>query len=68
MTKIELEKNSVMASFPWCHRYVIEKRHQTNFTRYFNFGPLPIKIYGHAIVPSCFHTHWFNLKFYKEFW
>jgi len=42
--EIELKK-SVMASFQWrYHYYVIEKRHQTNVTRFFHFGPLPIKI------------------------
>jgi len=26
--------------------------HQTNVTRFFYFGPLPIKIFGYAIVPA----------------
>jgi len=28
--------------------YVTEKLHQTNVTRFFHFGPLPIKISGYA--------------------
>jgi len=38
-----------MTSFQWRHRYyVIEKRHQTNVTKFFHLGFLPIKISGHA--------------------
>jgi len=40
-----------MTSFQWHHRYyVTETRHETNVTRYFHFGPFPIKISGYANV------------------
>jgi len=47
-----------MSSFQLRHRYyVTEKRRQTNVTRFFNFGPLLIKIFGydsgHSCVKSC---------------
>jgi len=48
MTKWKFKK-AVITSFQWHHRYyVTEKRHQTNVTRFFYFGPLPIKISGYA--------------------
>jgi len=37
-----------MTSFQWRHRYyVTEKYHQTNVTKIFYFGPLPIKTSGY---------------------
>jgi len=49
-TKIEL-KNSVMPLFQWCRCYYITYiRHQSNVTRFFHFGHLPIKISGYASV------------------
>jgi len=48
--EIELTKSAI-TSFQWRHRYyVTEKRHQTYVTKFFHFGPLPIKIFGYAIV------------------
>jgi len=32
--------------------YVTEKRHQTTVTRFFHFGPLPVKTSGYASVPG----------------
>jgi len=50
MTKSNFKK-SVITSFQGRHRYyVTEKRHQTNVTTFFHFGPLPIKISGYASV------------------
>jgi len=44
-----LEVAWFVQSFQWRHRiYVTEKRHQTKVTRFFNFGPLPIKISGYV--------------------
>jgi len=58
MTKSNLKK-SVMTSFQWRHRnYVTEIRHQNKDIRFFNFGPLPIKISGYASGHYC----WINLS------
>jgi len=48
--KIEHKKiNYDAISVTHCY-YVIEKHHQTKVTRFFHFGPLPIKITGYANV------------------
>jgi len=42
-------KKSAKSSFQLRHRYyVTEKRHQNSVTKFFDFGPPPIKISGHA--------------------
>jgi len=46
--EIELQ-NKVMTLFQWRHHYyVTEKLHQNNVTKFFQIGPLPIKISGYA--------------------
>jgi len=50
MTKSNFKK-SVMSSFQWRDRYCdTKKRHKTNIKRFFNFGPLLIKVSDYASV------------------
>jgi len=64
--EIELQ-NMVMTSFQWRHhQYITEKRQQNNVTKFFQVGPLRIKISGYASGLGL--IIWWSLKIRSWSW